>query len=231
LAPSRCSASSRASTTTSDCHRLQRPDAGWRGSTSSPSSSRSRRRATLQLPVRGFWTEPETIFDGVRALLEGSIEEEIGYLREWVARLQAEGPLDVFDTLPSGWVHLDYHGRNLIYVENEVVGLLDFDKIQRGPYVLDIERGIHAFGRRARGSDELRPDAIAAFIGGYEEIRALPAAERRATLAMMGWTALPFPAMVELFARESGDALGDFRREIPTLRVRRTLAADLRGRI
>jgi aminoglycoside phosphotransferase (APT) family kinase protein len=62
---------------------------------------------------------------------------------QWTARV---------DALPVGWVHDDYHGRNMVFVQDEMRGLFDFDAVERGPLVIDVAYGTYSFGREARGS-------------------------------------------------------------------------------
>ena len=64
--------------------------------------------------------------------------------------------------------------------------MLDFDKVQQAPYMLDIARGIHSFGRPGRGSQDIRPDFAKIFVDAYSEVRPVDAAERRALLAFWG---------------------------------------------
>jgi Ser/Thr protein kinase RdoA (MazF antagonist) len=99
------------------------------------------------------------------------------YLSEWWDSVLAEWPLERFDVLPSGWLHGDYHGRNLVFRDNQIVGLFDFDDVDCGPYVHDVAAGMVKFARERRGSLKIRSDFAFAFLAGYDSVRPLNAEE------------------------------------------------------
>lgn len=99
------------------------------------------------------------------------VDEELSGCRWWWGKLLEELPLDVFDRLPSGLIHRDYHGRNVVFVEDEMRGLFDFDVLTEGPFAYDIAYGIHMFGREYRGSRNIRPEFAHSFLDEYSNIR------------------------------------------------------------
>ncbi len=72
--------------------------------------------------------------------------------------------------LPSGPVHHDFHTDNLLVLDDVLTSVLDFDEVQRSPFVIDIARALHYFAEEA--PDFRLPRTVAeAFIRGYETSR------------------------------------------------------------
>jgi Ser/Thr protein kinase RdoA (MazF antagonist) len=182
----------------------------------------------LVQPVREWWTNTEGEIAALEAFFGGGIDEEIAELRARLATLHADLPLAELDALPSGWIHNDYHGRNLLYEGDTVRALLDFDKIQQAPYILDLARGIHSFARTARGSQDVRPDIARLFVDAYSKVRLVDADERRAILALWGMEdGAPYDRMYRMLTREGHDAHTVLRGELAWQRERRRNAAEL----
>ena len=80
----------------------------------------------------------------------GTVEEELTYVRDWWRQVLAAWPLARVDALPVGWVHHDYHGRNMMFVHDEMQGLLDFDAVEQCPLVCDVAYGIYTLAGRHR---------------------------------------------------------------------------------
>lgn len=183
----------------------------------------------LQLVTRSYWTDGEREL-GLLAQRFGAsnVEGEIEYLRAWLQDLRRALPLSECDALPAGWLHDDYHGRNLVYRDDRVVALLDFDTTERGPYVLDLERGLHSFGREQRGSHVVRPEWSRWFLDGYESLRPLTAEERKALPALYGiHLSAAFDALYGMIERYGEDPLAAFRQDVENLRLRREQAENI----
>src|SRR5262245_48747750 len=84
------------------------------------------------------WADPQSDLDELDRLIEGDVDNELGYLRARWTEVLAAWPSARLEGLPSGWLHGDFHGRNLVYAGDEVAALLDFDNVDRGPYASDV---------------------------------------------------------------------------------------------
>jgi Ser/Thr protein kinase RdoA (MazF antagonist) len=139
---------------------------------------------------RRWWTDGEELLGEIEAMCAGQgVEEELAFLGRWQRELVAQVPLSAFDALPTGWVHGDYHGRNMVFVGGELRGLFDFDPLFRGRYLDDIPIAAFRFGREKRASLTLRPEVARLFLDAYESIRPLTLGERSAFVAFgpLGW--------------------------------------------
>jgi Ser/Thr protein kinase RdoA (MazF antagonist) len=140
----------------------------------------------------------------------------------------AEWPLARLDALPVGRVHGDYHGRNMVFVGDELRGLFDFDDLERGPLVFDVARGVHMFGREARGSFRIRPEVARLFIAAYARGRALNHEERDALPVMV---AMQFPPHVRYHCycqQRRGEGIeARLRREVGIMRALRAEMARI----
>jgi Ser/Thr protein kinase RdoA (MazF antagonist) len=144
-----------------------------------------------QPPIRDWWVSAEENLQVLEEMFTGvAVQDELAYLREWWRWVLAEWPLVRLDALPVGWVYGDYHGRNMVFVGDELRGLFDFDDLERGPLVFDVARGVHMFGREARGSFRIRPEVARLFIEAYACGRALTQEECTALPVMV---AMYFP--------------------------------------
>lgn len=181
----------------------------------------------LAVPFEEYWDEPEALLRGLDDFAPGQIAEELDYLRGWLRQLRTDVPLAAQNHLASGWLHLDYHGRNVHFGGDSIVALFDFDVVQPGPYALDIAHGLFTFGRSGRGAHDVRPESALRFLSGYEDVRALPTDERRAILGLMGLDSAPFPAYYAMLQRDGEDPVRAIRRDVALVRDRRQNARDL----
>jgi Ser/Thr protein kinase RdoA (MazF antagonist) len=118
-------------------------------------------------------------------LPDASCGPHLAYLKEWWSDVLQEWPLERFDALPTGWLHGDFHGRNLVFEGDRVAGIFDLDDVDRGPYVHDVATGLMKFGRERRGSLTIRPEFACAFVSGYEQVRPLSPDEAAALPVMI----------------------------------------------
>ena len=173
-----------------------------------------------QEPYRDWWAGADENLQELEEIYAGlPVQDELSYVREWWARVLAEWPLARLDALPVGWVYGDYHGRNMVFVDDELRGLFDFDDIERGPLVYDIAQGVHMFARQKRGSRTIRPDVARAFIKAYAQGRAL-SDEERAALPMMVAMSFPPNAAYHRYCRDrrGEDLVTRLRREVARMR-------------
>ena len=177
--------------------------------------------------ARRWWTHGEDELSALDALCAGlGVDEELAYLHRWRAELVAAVSLPTVDALPSGWVHSDFHGRNMVFVGDELRGLFDFDPLYRGRWLEDVAMALVRFAREARGSFNLRPDAARSFLSAYEEVRPLTAGERRLLplFGPLGW--MERASYYLLLRRDGEDWLGHLRLYTATMRaVARALTA------
>jgi Ser/Thr protein kinase RdoA (MazF antagonist) len=182
-----------------------------------------------QPPIRDWWVRAAENLQALEAMFAGvAVQDELAYLREWWRRVLAEWPLARLDALPVGWVYGDYHGRNMVFVGDELQGLFDFDELERGPLVFDVARGVHMFGREARGSFRIRPEVARLFIAAYARGRALSPEERAALPVMV---AMHFPPNARYHRycqqRRGEDIEARLRREVGTMRALRAEMARI----
>jgi Ser/Thr protein kinase RdoA (MazF antagonist) len=130
-----------------------------------------------------WWTDAERELHMLEKFFLGmGVDKELACIREYVSELTHEWPRERNADLQSAWVHSDYHGRNMVFVGDEMRGLFDFDVIHRGFRVEDISLAIFYFGRQDRASKIIRTEAAQAFLEEYirntellpEELEALP---------------------------------------------------------
>ncbi len=138
----------------------------------------------LEARMQTYWREPVAEVSAIRRRFGAHLDTEIDEFAAWLAGLARTWPAERADRLPRGWSHGDYHGRNVLFVEDRITAVLDFDVIERMPYVLDVSHGIAQFGREARGSFTVRVGVGRRFLEGYEAVRPLMAEERAAVPAL-----------------------------------------------
>ena len=182
----------------------------------------------LKWEARSHWTEGEADLTRLHQRFDGqAVDDQVRYVRSWLDDLRSALPLPELDALPGGWLHDDYHGRNTIFTGDRIAALLDFDKLVRGAYVLDIQRGLFTFGRERRGSNTLRLPAAGAFLAGYNSTRPLLAEERSALPTLSGIDSAPFAAIYGMLEREGVDLVAALRADVENLQRGRERAAAI----
>jgi Ser/Thr protein kinase RdoA (MazF antagonist) len=142
----------------------------------------------------------------LRELLgDGSHDDGLTYYSRWRREAASAWPLDRLAALPVSWLHCDYHGRNMLFQQDRLVGLFDFDFLARGPRTFDLGRAVFNFGRESRGSVTLRDGFVEALMAGFVNAAALTAEERRAMpfMAVANW--VPDAAFYLARSGEPGD--------------------------
>ncbi len=92
-------------------------------------------------------------------------------LGDWLASPAAERPV----RLPRGPIHADYFPDNVLFVDGEVSGVIDFYFACTDALAYDIAVALSAWGFDAAGDP--MPPALDAFLAGYEAVRPLTEAE------------------------------------------------------
>lgn len=92
-----------------------------------------------------------------------------GQLRDHAARRDPE--------LPSGLIHGDLFRDNVLWQDEGIAALLDFESASLGPYVYDLCVCVHAWCH----GDRFQPELVSALLGGYHAVR--PLSEREIVAA------------------------------------------------
>ena len=82
------------------------------------------------------------------------------------------------EALPEGPVHADYFPDNVLFLNGEISGVIDFYFACIDTLAYDLAIALNAWGFDASGRAD--PAALAAFLAGYESVRPLSRAERAA---------------------------------------------------
>jgi homoserine kinase type II len=103
--------------------------------------------------------------------------------------LEAEaGELERLPAAPEGTIHADWFPDNLRFAGNRISCVLDWEMACRGPFVLDLATALHA-GCYDNGYVQAR---AASLVAGYQSLRPLSPAEKRAFHAWARFSALRF---------------------------------------
>ena len=155
------------------------------------------------------------------------VEEELTSIRERDLWVLSEWPLARFDALPVGWTHGDYHGRNLLFENDELRALVDFDEVAREPLVWDVANALYMIGREARGSFHIRPAVAKLILDEYGNNLSL-SMEERAAIPMI--LAMKFPDDIEYYryCQSIGEDIESrLRREVVMMENLRNAIAEL----
>ena len=86
---------------------------------------------------------------------------------------------------PDGLVHFDFHHDNILFVGGQLSALLDFDLVHWDLRVSDIATSLRLDCLRPPDYNELDPDAVRAWLGGYLAETRLTDAELRLILPLV----------------------------------------------
>ena len=158
---------------------------------------------------------------------ESEFQDELSFLSRWRREAVETWPLERLAALPHAWLHCDYHGRNMVFEDDELVGLFDFDFITQGPRTFDIGRALFNFGRERPGSTVLREEFCRAFLEGYESEQPLTNEERAALPFMAVFNWVPDAAFNAARQLEPGDP-GPGTRLQAEVRMMRAMQSEMR---
>ncbi len=153
---------------------------------------------TVNPHVERWWQQPG---QEIEALAPTVRRHDLALLERTVAQLD----LDACARLPAGYVHGDFHGRNLIFSQDDVAAVLDFDVVHHTVRAVDVARSLLAFARPQRGSLRARPEFAATFLAEYQRRRPLTNAERAALPTLLALVFAPRAAKCQLLAAEGDD--------------------------
>ena len=178
---------------------------------------------------RAWWREGVAVVERLAPRFEADAAEEVEFLRAFAAHVAAPGRRTALDDLPVGWIHGDYHGRNLLFRRHDVAAVLDFDVCHVDALVFDLARALNDFGRPAPRSLDRRHDTARAFLDGYDDVRSLTPGERDVLPEAVAVTCLRGVAYYAMVERDGQDALEAFRRHVATATACRAQEGVLRA--
>ena len=158
---------------------------------------------------------------------ESDFRNELSLLSRWRREAAETWPPERLSALPHAWLHCDYHGRNMVFRDDELAGLFDFDFITEGPRTFDLGRALFNFGRERPGSMVLREEFCWAFLDGYESEQPLTKEERVALPFMAVFNWVPDAAFNAARQLEPGDP-GPGTRLRAEVRVMRAMQSEMR---
>jgi len=128
-----------------------------------------------------WWTHGESAIGDLASMFNGrGVDEDLAFLRDWWSESIRKWPAQRVERLSHGWMHGDWHGRNMVFVGDAVRGIFDFDPTRRGVVVEDVARAVFMFGRESRQSRHIRLNVARSFVEEYRRHRPLTAEEVKA---------------------------------------------------
>jgi len=157
------------------------------------------------------------------------VDEDLAFLRDWWTKSSRQWPAERVDALPRGWIHGDWHGRNMVFVGDEVRGIFDFDPVRRGVTIEDVARAVFMFGREARPSRHIRLDVARIFLEEYGYRYNMSAEERNAIPFVMVAHWAPTVGYWRMLERDGEDAAAYLRHTVGLMRDLLPEATRLQG--
>ena len=142
-------------------------------------------------------------------------DDTIPDLRRWWNTLTRDLPLALVDGLPSGWLHADFHGQNIVFAGDRVRGVFDFDVVHRGWRLEDIAYAMFCFCREDRASTVIRADASRAFLEPF----GLTGLERKALPRFVVATQARTSSRYRVREREGADPAQVLRTHVARMRA------------
>lgn len=171
--------------------------------------------------LRRWWTHGASDLAELHAMFAGrDVADELAFLDGWWTSLTREFPTTVVDQLPPAWVHADFHGENLAFVDDWVSGVFDFDVVHRGYRLEDVAHATFCFARETATSDRILPERAAAF----REHFGLTDLECEALPAFIVATQARNAARYRVREREGADPAAVLRRHVARMRYLTGLA-------
>jgi len=153
-----------------------------------------------------WWSDGDSEIDELASMLAGrGVDDDLAFLRDWYAESIGEWSAERVDQLPRGWIHGDWHGRNMVFVGDEVRGVFDFDPLRRGVTIEDLARAVFMFGRESRPSRHIRLDVARLFLDEYRRRRDLAPEELNAIPFVMVAHMAPTVAYWRMLERDGED--------------------------
>lgn len=116
-----------------------------------------------------WWTNGEEEITDLRDMFGGAgVDAELDFLDSWRTALTRDLPLPVVDELPLAWLHADFHPRNVIFADDQVRAVLDFDVVHYGFRLEDAAYAMSGFCWPDRPGTVTFADASAAFLQAFD---------------------------------------------------------------
>ncbi len=125
-------------------------------------------------------------FSGDEAELATLVQYLLGAYDEAAASLTASG----FRDRPTRLIHTDWHPGNLLFRNQQVVAVIDYDTLRVSQRMIDVANGALQFsitgsGDPANWPEHVDEDRFAAFLSGYESVDPLSDADRSAIVDLI----------------------------------------------
>jgi Ser/Thr protein kinase RdoA (MazF antagonist) len=126
-----------------------------------------------------WWTHGEQEIADLRRVFSGAgVDTELSFLDQWRTALTRNLPLPLVSELPRAWLHADFRPSNVLFADDRVRAVLDFDVVHHGFRLEDIAYALACFCRPGDASAFLDAAASATFRQAFDltepERRALP---------------------------------------------------------
>lgn len=141
-----------------------------------------------------------SLADTVHEVAPADAQGYVATYREVWTRARAELPAADYLALPRRITHGEYVSSNVLYGDDGVLAVIDWDAVQLRPRVSDVARGALFFARRARGGIEVFEDLVPAFLRRATESAPLSDAESAALIPFLECYFLPSPAYLRQLA-------------------------------
>ncbi|TMB67434.1 MAG: hypothetical protein E6J43_08525 [Chloroflexi bacterium] len=177
-----------------------------------------------------WWREGEREIGELASMFaDRGVEEDLTFLRDWWTKSTRQWPAERVDALPRGWIHGDWHGRNMVFVGDEVHGVFDYDPMRRGVTIEDVARAVFMFGRESRPSRRIRLDVARLFLDKYRCGRDLTSEELNAVPFVMVAHWAPTVGYWRMLEQDGEDAVAYLRYTVGLMRDLLPEARRLQG--
>jgi Ser/Thr protein kinase RdoA (MazF antagonist) len=155
-----------------------------------------------------WWDDGDAAIAELASMFAGrGVDGDLAFLRDWYSEAIHDWPAARVERLPRGWIHGDWHGRNMVFGGDDWIhGVFDFDPMRRGVTVEDVARAIFMFGRESRLSRHIRLDVARVFLEDYDHIHELSAEELNALPFVMVAHLAPTVGYWRMLERDDEDA-------------------------
>ena len=173
-------------------------------------------------PAAGSYHQQPSIENGLKNIpaalqtTDGSLNSCLEYLSDTYKFAADRAEQTGLSTWPKQFVHADWHPGNMLFRDNHVVAVIDYDSSRQLPRIIDIANGALQFSiiggdeDVSKWPDYLDESRFKRFIRGYDEVMLLSDAEIRAmpwlmAEALIAEAVLPI-AITGQFGRLEGTA-------------------------
>ncbi len=121
---------------------------------------------------------------------ESDLDAMISSLSESYDNAAGEVRSAGIDTLPSQIIHADWHPGNMLFRNNQVVAVIDFDASRESKRIVEVANGVHQFSITGNGDPatwpaEIDRERFGSFLAAYEKCLPLSDEERSAIPGLM----------------------------------------------